>query len=163
MGGLGRREVLAGAAALAAACGGLASPAAAQSTSQAAEAEKARAETLRALFGGRVPVPGKVRLQVPVIAENGNSVQIAVAADPAPGGATARRIVLIAPGNPNPLAAEIRFGPRAARAEVAMRLRFGRSQTVLAVAELPDGSLRSASADITVTLGACAETFENPS
>ena len=162
MAGIGRREVLAGAAALAAAGGGFASPAWAQSASQAAEAEKARADTLRAVFGGRVPVPGMVRLRVPVVAENGNSVQIAVAADPGPDGAMAKRIVLSAPGNPFPLAAEARFGPRAARAEAVMRLRFGRSQTVLAVAELPDGSLRSASADITVTLGACAENFENP-
>ncbi len=160
MAGIRRREVLVGAAALAAACRGLVSPVAAQSASQAAAAEAAKAEILRALFGDRVPVPGNVQLKIPVIAENGGSVQVAVAADPAPGGAMARRIVLIAPGNPHALAAEIRFGPRAARAEAVIRLRLGRSQTVLAVAELPDGSLRSASADITVTLGACAESFE---
>lgn len=156
MAGIRRREVLVGAAALAAACRGLVSPAAAQS----AVAEAAKAEALRALFGDRIPVPGNVQLKIPVIAENGGSVQVSVAADPAPGGAMARRIVLIAPGNPHALAAEIRFGPRAARAEAVIRLRLGRSQTVLAVAELPDGSLRSASADITVTLGACAESFE---
>jgi len=160
MAGIGRREVLVGAAALAAAGSALAPPAFAQSAAQATAADAARAETLRALFGDRAPVPGNVRLQIPVIAENGGSVQVTVAADPAPGGALARRIVLIAPGNPHALAAEIRFGPRAARAEATMRLRLGRSQTVLAVAELPDGSLRSASADITVTLGACAESFE---
>jgi len=76
------------------------------------------------------------------------------------GGAVPRRIVLVAPGNPHPLATEIRFGPRAAKGEATLRLRLARSQTVVAGAELADGSLWAATADITVTSGACAETFE---
>jgi sulfur-oxidizing protein SoxY len=140
MTGITRRAILAGAVALAA------GPAFAQA---------GRDPTLSAVFGDRRPRPGKVALKAPPIAESGNSVPVTVSVDEAP--ARVRRIVLVAPGNPFPLAAEYRFGPRAARPEIATRLRLARSQTVTAVAELADGSLWSASAEVAVTLGACVE------
>ena len=152
--GIARRDLLAGAGAVAAAA--LVVPRA------WAQAPGAAAAALREAFGGRPVQPGKVKLSVPVLAENGNSVQVTVGIEGGgiEGGAVPRRIVLVAPGNPHPLATEIRFGPRAAKGEATLRLRLARSQTVVAGAELADGSLWAATADITVTSGACAETFE---
>jgi sulfur-oxidizing protein SoxY len=118
-------------------------------------AQAATDPTLRTVFGDRRPRPGKVTIKAPPIAESGNSVPVTVAVDEAP--ARVKRLVVVASGNPFPLAAEYRFGPRAGKAEIATRLRLARSQTVTAVAELADGSLWSAGADITVTLGACVE------
>lgn len=140
MNGITRRAMLTGAVALA---------------TGPAFAQAAPDPTLRAVFGDRRSRPGKVALKAPPIAESGNSVPVTVAVDEAP--ARVKRLVVVAPGNPFPLAAEYRFGPRAAKAVIATRLRLARSQTVTAVAELDDGSLWSASAEVTVTLGTCVE------
>ncbi len=144
---LDRRSVLVGSAALLAA-----GPALAQST-------PAPAEVVKSILGGRSWKEGKIAMRLSPIAENGNSVPIALSIDEAPG--QVKRIVLVATGNPFPLAAEYRFGPRSGKAEVATRIRLARSQVVTAVAELADGSLWSASSEITVTAGACAENYGN--
>jgi sulfur-oxidizing protein SoxY len=111
---------------------------------------------LRAVFGERKINAGKVFLKVPTVAENANSVQIAAGIP----NETPKRLVLIAPANPFPLIAELRFGPRAAAAEAAIRVRLARTQTVVAAAELKDGSVWAATADVTVTSGACVEAGE---
>ena len=115
------------------------------------------AAVLRPVFGDKPVKPGKVVLKLPVVAENGSSVQVSVGMD---GPEVPKRIVLMAPANPQPLATEIRFGPRAARADVTTRLRLARSQTIVAAAEMADGSLWAASADVTITSGACIELGE---
>src|SRR3954469_5595805 len=140
-----RRSVLVGSAAFLAA-----GPALAQAPA---------APIIREVFGNRTPKAGKIAMQLSPIAENGNSVPITLTVDEAPG--QVRRIVLVATGNPFPLAAEYRFGARSGRAEIATRIRLARSQVVTAVAELADGSLWSTSSEITVTAGACAENYGN--
>jgi sulfur-oxidizing protein SoxY len=117
------------------------------------------APIFREVFGERTAKTGKIAMQLSPIAENGNSVPITLTVDEVPG--QVRRIVLLATGNPFPLAAEYRFGPRAAKPEISTRIRLARSQIVTAVAELADGSLWSTSVDITVTAGACSENDGN--
>jgi sulfur-oxidizing protein SoxY len=148
-----RRSVLTGAAALAAAGTLGARPVRAQTAS----AGTVMAAALRPMFGDRPIKPGKVVLKLPVVAENGSSVQVSVGMD---GPELPKRIVLMAPANPQPLATEIRFGPRAARADVTTRLRLARSQTIVAAAEMRDGSIWAASAEVTITSGACIELGE---
>ena len=144
MTGLDRRQMLAGTAALIAA--------------GPAWAEAPAAQVLSEIFGKRTPKPGVITMKLSPIAENGLAVPITLAIDDVP--ANVARIVLVVPGNPFPRAAEYRFGPRSAKAEIATRIRLARSQTVIAVAELKDGSLWSASEEVTVTSGACAEEFD---
>ena len=144
MAGVDRRQVLVGTAALLAA-----GPALADATP---------AEVLTEVFGSRVPKPGVISMKLSPIAENGLAVPITLAVDDVP--ANVKRIVVLAPGNPFPKAAEYRFGPRSAKAELATRIRLARSQTVIAVAELQDGTLWSASEEITITSGACAEIYD---
>lgn len=139
-----RRQVLIGSAALFAA-----GPAAAEAPIE---------QLLSDVFGARTPKPGVISMTLSPIAENGLAVPITLAVDEVP--AKLKRIVLLAPGNPFPLAAEFRFGPRAAKAEISTRVRLARSQVITAVAELADGSLWSASSDITITAGACAEIYD---
>src|SRR4051812_34830174 len=62
---------------------------------------------VREVLGGRSTKDGKIAMQLSPIAENGNSVPITLTVDEAPG--QVRRIVLVATGNPFPLAAEYRF------------------------------------------------------
>ncbi|HEX9464912.1 MAG TPA: thiosulfate oxidation carrier protein SoxY [Alphaproteobacteria bacterium] len=144
MAGVDRRKVLVGAAALVAA-----GPAWADATV---------ADLLSEIFGARVPKPGVISMKLSPIAENGLAVPITLAVDEVP--SKVKRIVVLAPGNPFPRAAEYRFGTRTAKAEVATRIRLARSQTVVAIAELGDGTLWSASEEITITSGACAEIYD---
>ena len=144
MRGLDRRQVLIGSAALLAA-----GPVGAEAPIE---------QLLSDVFGARTPKPGLISMTLSPIAENGLAVPITLVVDEVP--AKLKRIVLLAPGNPFPLAAEFRFGPRAAKAEISTRVRLARSQVITAVAELTDGSLWSANSDITITAGACAEIYD---
>ena len=59
--------------------------------------------------------------------------------------------------NPQPYVATFALGPRAGKAVVSTRIRLADSQQVTAIARLNDGSFWSDSADVIVTLAACAE------
>lgn len=144
MAGIGRRGILLGSAALIAA--------------GRARAEESLGQLLAEIFGDRKPRAGRIAMKLSPLAENGLSVPITLSVDERP--ANVKRVVLLAPGNPFPRAAEYRFGLRAGKAEVSTRIRLARSQSVTAVAELADGSLYSTAADITVTSGACADIYD---
>jgi sulfur-oxidizing protein SoxY len=51
----------------------------------------------------------------------------------------------------------VSFGPLAGRASIATRIKLGDSQKVVALAEMQDGTLWTASVDVIVTLAACVE------
>jgi sulfur-oxidizing protein SoxY len=98
---------------------------------------------------------GRVKLDLPVMVENGNSVGMTVSVD-APAGQV-RSIDVFAEGNPLPHVVRIRFGPHAGAARFATRIRLATSETVIAVAKLADGSCWRDSVDLLVTLAACIE------
>ena len=104
---------------------------------------------IAALTGGAGIAEGGVTLTAPEIAENGNSVPIAVAA---PGAAM---VALFADGNPEPKVATIRFGPLNPTRSASTRIRLARTQNVIAVAKMEDGSFRKAQAAVKVTIGGC--------
>ena len=99
--------------------------------------------------GAAVAEGGGVTLTAPEIAENGNTVPIAVAAP----GATA--IMLLAAGNPTPPVATFNFGPLAGAQEASTRIRLAGTQDVIAVARMADGSVVRTSATVKVTIGGC--------
>jgi sulfur-oxidizing protein SoxY len=98
---------------------------------------------------------GRVKLDMPVMVENGNAVGMTVSVD-APV-AQVRSIDVFAEGNPLPHVVHFSFGPHAGTARVATRIRLATSQTVIAVAKLTDGSCWRDSLDLLVTLAACIE------
>jgi sulfur-oxidizing protein SoxY len=115
-------------------------------------------QTMRQLIGDREPQPGGMTMTLPKIAETGNSVALTVAVDSAmTPDDHVQRIHLFVPGNPEPVAATYHLGVRAGKAEISTHIRLARTQTVLALAEMNDGSVRSGSASIVVTLGACVD------
>lgn len=144
----GRRAVLAAGVGLAAA--GRARPA--RATPAAME------EAMRAFTGGAPARPGRVKLAVPPLVDNGNAVALGVSvSSPMLPGDHVRRIAVFNEKNPQPHVATFHLGPRAGRAEVATRMRLADSQRVVALAELSDGTYWSDSADVIVTLAACLE------
>ena len=106
-------------------------------------------ETISKFTGGAEVVPGDIILDTPEIAENGNTVPIDVSA---PGAAS---IMLLAAGNPVPAVATFNFGPLSGSRSGNTRIRLIKTQEVMAVAKMDDGSFRSAQATVKVTIGGC--------
>ena len=115
-------------------------------------------QAIRQRIGDREPQPGGMTLTLPKIAETGNSVPLTVMVDSSMSTEDhVLRIHLFVPGNPEPVASTYHLGVRAGRAQISTQIRLARTQTVLALAEMSDGSVRSGAASIVVTLGACVD------
>jgi sulfur-oxidizing protein SoxY len=106
-------------------------------------------ELVAAFAGGATPGSGGITLTAPEIAENGNTVPVTVDAP----GATA--ILLVATGNPTPQVCTISFGPGAGSQTASTRIRLAKTQDVLALAKMADGSVVQASSTVKVTIGGC--------
>ena len=115
-------------------------------------------QAIRRRIGDREPHPGGMTLTLPKIAETGNSVPLTVTVDsPMTPEDHVLRVHVFVPGNPEPVASTYHVGTRAGRAQISTQIRLARTQTVLALAEMSDGSVRSDAASLVVTLGACID------
>lgn len=111
---------------------------------------------LRETFGGRRIQKGRVKFELPRLAENGNVVPALVSVDsPMTEQDHVRAIHIFSEKNPLPRILEMRLGPHNGRAAVSARIRMATTQQVLAVAEMSDGTLWSAAVDIDVTVSSC--------
>lgn len=106
-------------------------------------------ELTSAFTGGAAPAADGITLTAPEIAENGNTVPVSV---DAPG---AVAIMLLATGNPEPAVATFKFGPAAGSQVAATRIRLAKTQDVIALAKMADGSVKQAQATVKVTIGGC--------
>lgn len=114
------------------------------------------AQILNQLFGDKPITPGKVKLELPRLAENGAVVPVTVSVDsPMSEHDHVRSIHLFAEKNPQPRIFDAQFTPRSGRAFVASRIRIADSQQILAVAVLSDGSLWSAGVQVEITVAGC--------
>jgi sulfur-oxidizing protein SoxY len=111
---------------------------------------------------GEAPVrKGKVTIEVPALVENGNTVALAIEVQsPMTPQDHVKAIHVFNEKNPLPNVISARLGPRAGRARIATRFRLADTQTIVAIAEMSDGSFWSASADVIVTLQACLESLD---
>ena len=114
----------------------------------AAASSNGVSQAIAEFTGGAHALEGGVRLEAPEIADNGGAVPIRVAAE------GARRIALFADANPYPGVAVFAFGSLVPPA-ATIRVRLAESQNVIAVAEMADGTYRTASQAIAVTVGGC--------
>jgi sulfur-oxidizing protein SoxY len=113
---------------------------------------------IRAFAGGAPVRPGKVKLDVAPLVENGNTVPITVSVDsPMTPDAYVKAIAVFNERNPQREVATFHLGPRAGRATVSTRIRLATSQQLVAVARLADDSFWSHSVDVIVTLAGCVE------
>ncbi|WP_213284976.1 SoxY-related AACIE arm protein [Bradyrhizobium sp. sGM-13] len=128
-------------------------------TLRPAEATPERlASAIRNVTGGAAVKTGKVKLEVPPLVENGNTVPLTVSvAHPMAPEDHVSSIHVFNEKNPQPNVANFHLGPHAGRAQVSTRIRLTDSQKVVAIAKLSDGSFWSASVDVVVTLAACTE------
>ena len=115
-------------------------------------------EAIHKVVGACRVNPGRVKLELPPLVENGNTVPLTVKVEsPMTAADHVKALHLFNEKNPQPDVASFRFGPRAGRASVSTRIRLADTQTVIAVCELSDGSFWSASVNVVVTLAACLE------
>jgi sulfur-oxidizing protein SoxY len=113
---------------------------------------------LRALTGGATVTKGRVHLELPQLADNGNSVAMKVGVEsPMTAADYVKAIHLYSDRNPVTHMASFHLGPRAGKAEVSSRVRLAGSQRVTAVAQMSDGSFWSDTAEVVVTLSACLD------
>lgn len=106
-------------------------------------------ELIAAFSGGAEIGSGGLTLTAPEIAENGNTVPIGV---DAPGAVS---IMVLATGNPTPPVATFNFGPAAGSQAASTRIRLAKTQDVVALAKMADGSVVQASSTVKVTIGGC--------
>lgn len=106
-------------------------------------------EAIAAFAQGAQITPGGVILTLDAVAEDGYKVPVEVAAE------GARALMIIAPENPVPPVAMIRFGPMAVEQQFSTRIRLARTQEVMALARMPDGTVLSAAQFVDVVVGGC--------
>jgi sulfur-oxidizing protein SoxY len=116
------------------------------------------ADAIRKVCGEAEIKPGKIKLDLPPLVENGNTVAMNVSVDsPMTPKDYVKAIHVFTEKNPQPYVISIQLGPRAGRASISTRIRLADSQQVTAICQLSDGTFWSHSVDVIITLGACLE------
>ena len=113
---------------------------------------------LQKLADGMAPTEGGIDIELPQIAENGNSVPMRIRVE-SPMTATdyVAAIHIIAERNPRPLVASFHMGAASGRAEISTRVRLAGTQKVRVLAELSGKRFRLATRDVLVTAAACLD------
>ena len=116
------------------------------------------ASAIRNVVGTATVQTGKVKIDVPPLVENGNTVPLTVTVtSPMTENDYVKSIHVFNEKNPQPNVGNFYLGPRAGRAQISTRIRLADTQKIVAIARLSDGSFWSVSADVVVTLAACTE------
>jgi len=106
--------------------------------------------------GGAMPAEGKITLTAPEIAENGNTVPVSISVDSAmEGDDLVESVIIFADGNPSPAVATFHFTEMSGEALATTRMRLAKTQNVIAVAKMKDGSFYMDKKQVKVTIGGC--------
>lgn len=123
---------------------------------KAAATPEAALTSLAEFAGGKTPATGRITLTAPEIAENGNTVPVAVEVDsPMTADNYVESVILLAEANPNPGVATFHFTPMSGVAVAATRIRLAKTQNIIAVAKMSDGSVFMDQKQVKVTIGGC--------
>lgn len=115
-------------------------------------------QAIHQVVGDATVKPGKIKLDLPPLVENGNTVAMAISVEsPMTGKDYVKAIHVFTEKNPQPNVISVRLGPRAGKADISTRVRLADTQTVVAICEMSDGSFWSDKVDVIITLGACLE------
>ena len=118
----------------------------------------ALASAIRKVTGGQPVRTGKVKLQIPPLIDNGNTVPLTVTVDsPMSAADHVKAIHVFTEKNPQPYVVSAYLGPRSGRASLSTRARIADTGQVTAIAQLSDGSFWQDSVSVVVTLSACLE------
>lgn len=120
----------------------------------AARADVAR--EIQALTGGTQPKSGKIRLDLPAIAEYGDTVPLTIEVEsPMTDDDYVDAIYIFAEENPLPNVVTFNFTPMSGRARASTRIRLAKTQEVVALARMSSGEFYVAKQLVRVTIGGC--------
>ncbi len=107
-------------------------------------------------MGSVEPIEGKITVELPEIAENGNFVPLTITVDsPMTADDYVRKIHLLSTNNPVARVATFHLSPINAVARVQSRMRLSKTQDVVVVAEMSNGDMAIATSLVKVTIGGC--------
>ncbi|NRG19309.1 thiosulfate oxidation carrier protein SoxY [Rhizobiales bacterium] len=111
---------------------------------------------INAFTGGAEAGEGALSLDAPEIAENGNTVPIEVTVDsPMTDDDYVEAVLIVANGNPNASVATFHFTPMSGEALASTRIRLAKTQDVIAVARMSNGTFAIDRKTVKVTIGGC--------
>jgi len=117
---------------------------------------KAAADQIAKFTGGKVATQGKISIELPEIAENGNTVPLSVAVDaPMTPDNYVSEVLVVAEGNPNPGVVTFHFSPMSGKAEASTRIRLATTQNIVVVAKTGKGEFYTGQKLVKVTIGGC--------
>jgi len=114
--------------------------------------------TMKRLFGNRTisSGEGKIKIELPQIAEDGGNVAITVDASlPVTGATHVSHLYIVADKNRRPMLAKFSFTADSGRAFASTSIRLATTTDVRAVVEMNDGKLFAVSKNVRVTISGC--------
>ena len=113
-------------------------------------------ELITKFTGGATATAGTITLGAPEIAENGNTVPIEISvASAMSADSYVAEVIVVATGNPSPEVVTFKFTPSSGEAKASTRIRLAKTQDLIAVAKMSDGSFFTDSKTVKVTIGGC--------
>jgi sulfur-oxidizing protein SoxY len=123
---------------------------------RASAAGKEAADQVASFTDGKTAEKGKISIELPEIAENGNTVPLSVSVDaPMAADNYVSEILVVADGNPNPGVATFHFSPLSGKAEASTRIRLATTQNIIVVAKTSKGEFFTNQKLVKVTIGGC--------
>lgn len=111
---------------------------------------------IKKLYGDKPIKDGKIKIDLPSIAENGLVVPLGFEVEsPMTEKDYVKAVHFFAEGNPNPLVAAFYFTALAPKAAASIRIRLAQTQNVVAVAEMSSGEIFTSAKEVKVTIGGC--------
>lgn len=118
--------------------------------------ERAVEAEIKKLYGEKKFDSGKIKLDVPEIAENGLVVPVNVDVEsPMTDSDYVKAVHVFADGNPLPAVVSYRFTPASGKASASTRMRLAQTQNIVCIAEMSNGNLHTVKAGVKVTIGGC--------
>ncbi|MDB5485941.1 MAG: thiosulfate-binding protein SoxY [Tardiphaga sp.] len=118
--------------------------------------EKMVTDEIKKLYGDKTFESGKIKLDVPEIAENGLVVPVNVEVEsPMTEADYVKSVHVFAEGNPLPGVVSYKFTPACGKASASTRMRLAETQNIVCIAEMSNGKLLMAKANVKVTIGGC--------
>ena len=114
------------------------------------------AAEIKKLYGDKKLESGRIKLDVPQIAENGLVVPINVEVEsPMTANDYVKSVHVFAEKNPLPGVVSYKFTPEAGKAAASTRMRLAETQDIVVVAEMSSGQLFYTRSEVKVTIGGC--------
>jgi sulfur-oxidizing protein SoxY len=108
------------------------------------------------ITGGKAMDKGKISIDLPEIAENGNTVPLQVTVEsPMTDKDYISDILVVADGNPRPGIATFHLTPLSGKATAATRIRLQTTENIIVVAKTGDGKFFTDRKQVKVTIGGC--------